>query len=124
LADYARRIRLTKDEIMGLLAAIGNSLTGDDDDEAGIADPATIRAAYRGQKNLRRMLHDLPPEPPDETRALSRAEVATTMRVSERTVSRWIERGILVGVRVGRRLVILRSDLDTLIENGTERGPT
>lgn len=47
------RVDLTEAEAKALLQAIGNSLTGDDDDESAIVgDKAKIRAAYRGQQKI------------------------------------------------------------------------
>ena len=53
-------VALTKLEILSLLAAIGNSLTGDPDDEGSIVGEAqAIRAAYRGQAKLVRALRSI-----------------------------------------------------------------
>jgi hypothetical protein len=50
-------VDLTVLEVQSLLGAIGNSLTGEPDDESSIVGSATqVRAAYRGQAKLVRAL--------------------------------------------------------------------
>jgi hypothetical protein len=51
-------VSLTPAEIEALLQALGNSLTGDPDDETAILGTGTrIRSAYRGQSKLIRALN-------------------------------------------------------------------
>jgi excisionase family DNA binding protein len=52
---------------------------------------------------------------PDEY--LTVAEVAGILKLNQQTVRNWIDRGELPALRVGRRVRILRSDFDTLLEN-------
>ena len=51
-------VSLTPAEILALLRAIGNSLTGDPDDESAIVgDGRAVSAAYRGRSKLVRALN-------------------------------------------------------------------
>jgi excisionase family DNA binding protein len=52
---------------------------------------------------------------PDEYRTV--AEVAGILKLNQQTVRNWIDRGELPALRVGRRVRILRSDFDSLIES-------
>jgi excisionase family DNA binding protein len=49
------------------------------------------------------------------------AEVAALLRLNQQTIRNWLDAGKLPHIRVGRRVRILRSDLDHLIETGYDR---
>lgn len=49
---------------------------------------------------------------------LTVAEVAELLRLNQQTVRNWIDAGSLPAVRVGRRVLIKRSDLDRIVESG------
>jgi excisionase family DNA binding protein len=49
---------------------------------------------------------------------LTVAEVAEMLKLNQQTVRNWIDQGSLPAVRVGRRVRILRSDFDRLVEEG------
>ncbi|MBV9167570.1 MAG: helix-turn-helix domain-containing protein [Solirubrobacterales bacterium] len=53
---------------------------------------------------------------------LTVAEVAEMLKLNEQTVRNWIDQGSLPAVRVGRRVRILRSDFDRLVEDGYQPG--
>ena len=53
---------------------------------------------------------------PDEY--LTVADVAGILKLNQQTVRNWIDRGELPALRVGRRVRILRSDFDALLEKG------
>jgi excisionase family DNA binding protein len=55
---------------------------------------------------------------------LTVAEVAEMLKLNQQTVRNWIDQGSLPAVRVGRRVRILRSDLERLVEEGYQTGPT
>jgi excisionase family DNA binding protein len=60
---------------------------------------------------------------PDEF--LTVAEVAGVLKLNQQTVRNWIDRGELPALRVGRRVRILRTDFDALLENaGGQRPPS
>jgi excisionase family DNA binding protein len=48
---------------------------------------------------------------------LTVAEVAAVLKLNQQTVRSWIDRGELPPLRVDRRVRILRSDFDALIQN-------
>jgi excisionase family DNA binding protein len=50
------------------------------------------------------------------------AEVAALLKLNQQTVRNWIDQGSLPAVRVGRRVRILRSDFDRLVEDGYRSG--
>lgn len=50
---------------------------------------------------------------------LTVAEVAEILRLNQQTVRNWIDAGSLPAVRVGRRVRIRRTDLDSIIEQGS-----
>jgi excisionase family DNA binding protein len=54
---------------------------------------------------------------------LTVAEVADILKLNQQTVRNWIDQGSLPAVRVGRRVRILRSDLERLVEEGYRTGP-
>ncbi len=54
---------------------------------------------------------------PDET-FLTVAEVAGMLKLNQQTVRNWIEQGSLPALRVGRRVRIMRSDLDRVLAQG------
>jgi excisionase family DNA binding protein len=47
---------------------------------------------------------------------LTVAEIAAMLKLNPQTVRNWIDKGYLPAVRVGRRVRILRSDLQQLLE--------
>jgi excisionase family DNA binding protein len=49
---------------------------------------------------------------------LTVAEVAALLRLNPQTIRNWIESRTLPAVRVGRRVRVLRRDLDALVEQG------
>ena len=49
---------------------------------------------------------------------LTVAEVAEMLKLNPQTVRNWIDQGSLPAVRVGRRVRILRSDFERLVEEG------
>ena len=49
---------------------------------------------------------------------LTVAEVAELLRLNQQTVRNWIDAGSLPAVRIGRRVLIKRSDLDRIVESG------
>jgi predicted site-specific integrase-resolvase len=52
------------------------------------------------------------------SRALLRpSEVASFLRVSERTVYRWFELGLVDGIRINKSLRITRGSILTLLQN-------
>ena len=54
---------------------------------------------------------------------LNRDQVAEKLGVSNRTVARWTERGVLPHVKLGKRVIRYRErDLDSLVEKRTVRG--
>ncbi len=53
-----------------------------------------------------------------EDRFLTVAEVAALLKLNQQTVRNWIDQGSLPAVRVGRRVRILRSDFERLVEEG------
>lgn len=60
---------------------------------------------------------------PDEE-FLTVAEIAEILKLNQQTVRNWIGRGELPAVRVGRRVRILRSDFDRLIQQAQTQKPT
>lgn len=54
--------------------------------------------------------------PQDEGELLTVQEVAKHLRVDEKTVRRWIIKGDLVAINLGKGYRIYRSDLDAFIE--------
>lgn len=59
------------------------------------------------------------PHPRDEF--LTVAEVAALLKLNQQTIRNWIDAGTLPAVRIGRRVRILRRDLDELLERS--QGP-
>src|SRR5438552_12948432 len=53
---------------------------------------------------------------------LTVAEVAEMLKLNQQTVRNWIDQGSLPAVRVGRRVRILQSDFDRLVEEGYRSG--
>ncbi len=49
---------------------------------------------------------------------LTVAEVAELLKLNQQTVRNWIDQGYLRALHVGRRVRILRSDLERLLEKG------
>ena len=58
---------------------------------------------------------------PDEY--LTVAEVARILKLNQQTVRNWIDRGELPALRAGRRVRILRTDFDALVENAGGKRP-
>jgi excisionase family DNA binding protein len=54
-----------------------------------------------------------PPNVDDEF--LTVAEVAETLKLNQQTIRNWIDQGSLPALRVGRRVRVLRRDLDQLL---------
>jgi putative molybdopterin biosynthesis protein len=54
---------------------------------------------------------------------LTVAEVAGILRLNQQTVRNWIDRGELPALRVGRRVRILRSDFNALIQSADGSRP-
>lgn len=50
---------------------------------------------------------------------LTVAEVAATLRLNQQTIRNWIDAGTLPAVRVGRRVRVLRSDLQRLVDQSS-----
>lgn len=59
--------------------------------------------------------------PVNESEYISPAELGKQLRASEWTVRRWIEEGKVNAVRIGRRFLIPRSELQRLTEPAAER---
>lgn len=59
-------------------------------------------------------------EPIGERLTVTRAEAAKLMGVSITTIKRWIKAKSIPFVRVGRRTLIKKRELDALLENGCE----
>lgn len=57
-----------------------------------------------------------------DRRLLTRREVATYLRVSERTVARLVERGALQSVRLGRLTRFRHADVSALVRGQNEGG--
>lgn len=62
----------------------------------------------------------LPNADPEEF--LTVAEVAEMLKLNQQTVRNWIDQGSLRALRVGRRVRILRSDLENMLEEGYTAG--
>jgi excisionase family DNA binding protein len=58
----------------------------------------------------------------DPEQFLTVAEVAGMLKLNQQTVRNWIDQGSLPALRVGRRVRILRSDLEHLLEEGYTAG--
>jgi excisionase family DNA binding protein len=54
---------------------------------------------------------------------LTVAEVAARLKLNQQTIRNWIEARTLPAVRVGRRVRVLQSDFDTLIQNSYHPRP-
>jgi excisionase family DNA binding protein len=59
-----------------------------------------------------------PPIPPKRAEAVSRAETALQLSVSEKTVDNLIRAGNLDTVRLGRRVLVLQRSIDKLLRPG------
>lgn len=57
-----------------------------------------------------------PPRVTDEF--LTVADIAGLLKLNSQTIRNWIDAGKLPAVRIGRRVRVLRRDLDELIESG------
>jgi excisionase family DNA binding protein len=62
----------------------------------------------------------------DPEEFLTVAEVAEMLKLNQQTVRNWIDQGSLPALRVGRRVRILRSDFEHMLEEGytASGGPT
>jgi excisionase family DNA binding protein len=58
-----------------------------------------------------------------EDEFLTVADVATILRLNQMTVRNWIDQGYLPAFRVGRRIRILRSDLEQFLERSRTQAP-
>ena len=54
-----------------------------------------------------------PPDVDDEF--LTVAEVAPILKLNQQTIRNWIDQGSLAALRIGRRVRVLRRDLDQLL---------
>jgi excisionase family DNA binding protein len=54
---------------------------------------------------------------------LTVAEVAALLKLNEQTIRNWIDAGTLPAVRIGRRVRVLRRDLDELLDRGRPPRP-
>ena len=55
---------------------------------------------------------------------LTVAEVAETLKLNQQTVRNWIDAGYLTAFHVGRRVRIVRSDLEELLERSRIQSPS
>lgn len=62
------------------------------------------------------------PQNGDPEEFLTVAEVAEMLKLNQQTVRNWIDQGSLPALRVGRRVRILRSDLENMLEEGYTAG--
>lgn len=58
----------------------------------------------------------------DPEEFLTVAEVADMLKLNQQTVRNWIDQGSLPALRVGRRVRIMRSDLERMLEEGYTAG--
>jgi excisionase family DNA binding protein len=58
----------------------------------------------------------------DTGQFLTVAEVAEMLKLNQQTVRNWIDQGSLPALRVGRRVRILRSDLEHMLEEAYTAG--
>jgi excisionase family DNA binding protein len=57
--------------------------------------------------------------PPDTTdEFLTVAEIAAILKLNQQTIRNWIDNGSLPALRIGRRVRVIRRDLDELIDRG------
>jgi excisionase family DNA binding protein len=54
---------------------------------------------------------------------LTVAEVAELLKLNQQTVRNWIDAGTMPAFRVGRRVRILRADLDQILTRGRQGNP-
>ena len=54
---------------------------------------------------------------------LTVADIAEILKLNPQTVRNWIDQGSLPALHVGRRVRVLRSDFDALLERGRTGGP-
>jgi len=54
---------------------------------------------------------------------LTVAEVAELLKLNQQTVRNWIDQGSMPAIRIGRRVRILRSDLDRVLASGYQGSP-
>jgi excisionase family DNA binding protein len=59
-----------------------------------------------------------PPDVDDEF--LTVAEVAAVLKLNQQTIRNWIDAGSLAALRVGRRVRVLRRDLDQLLADAAQ----
>jgi excisionase family DNA binding protein len=52
------------------------------------------------------------------------AEIAEVLRLNQKTVRNWIDRGELPALHVGRRVRVKRADFDQLVARGYTGSPT
>jgi excisionase family DNA binding protein len=60
------------------------------------------------------------PESERDESFLTVAEVAELLKLNQQTVRNWIDAGSLPAFRVGRRVRILRADLDQILNRGRQ----
>jgi excisionase family DNA binding protein len=52
---------------------------------------------------------------------LTVAEIASILKLNQQTIRNWIDQRKLPAVHIGRRVRVLRSDFDRLVEGGYEK---
>jgi excisionase family DNA binding protein len=63
------------------------------------------------------------PESDHDEAFLTVAEVAELLKLNQQTVRNWIDAGTMPAFRVGRRVRILRADLDQILARGRQGNP-
>ena len=63
------------------------------------------------------------PESEHNESFLTVAEVAELLKLNQQTVRNWIDAGSLPAFRVGRRVRILRTDLEHVLDRGRQGNP-
>jgi excisionase family DNA binding protein len=63
------------------------------------------------------------PESRQDESFLTVAEVAELLKLNQQTVRNWIDAGTMPAFRVGRRVRILRADLDQILAQGRQGNP-
>ena len=54
----------------------------------------------------------------NDNKLLTPTDVANHLQVNERTVTRWLRKGLLRGYKVGKEWRVSADDLGTFLENG------
>lgn len=79
------------------------------------AAPARVKRADTPDATV---LHLPPPSDPDHRRAYTREQVARMLQISERTLTRLINRGEIHTVNIGRRRMISSVEVDRVLRDG------